>query len=201
MPSPRLTQTADQRAASRRDPLTAVGEQVDGERDQDHREHGVPQPRGTDTGQPPVSSANRRSPPAPAPPVTRSRRACPVTRSGRTDDGNVLGYSPSHAEHLGVAGEVVSPINPVSGLLLPMSRKDRRFWSNHGHVLLEVGQDPTARVSARPPQPRNTLASGATRGLEADQVTLRLRISYPSSQIVETVVVCNRRYPTRGHLA
>jgi hypothetical protein len=59
---------------------------------------------------------------------------------------NVLGYSPSHAERVGVTGEIVSPMNLVSGILVPMSRSDWTFLSNHGHILLAVGQDPTARV-------------------------------------------------------
>lgn len=37
-------------------------------------------------------------------------------------------------------------MNSVSGILLPMSRSGWTFLSNHGHVLLAVGQDPTARV-------------------------------------------------------
>ena len=45
-----------------------------------------------------------------------------------------------------MAGEIVSPMKLVSGILLPMSRRDWTFLSNHGHVLLALGQDPTARV-------------------------------------------------------
>ncbi len=37
-------------------------------------------------------------------------------------------------------------MNLVSGILLPMSRRGWTFLSNHGHVLLAVGHDPTARV-------------------------------------------------------
>lgn len=45
-----------------------------------------------------------------------------------------------------MAGEPISPMNVVSGILLTMSRSGWTFLSNHGHVLLAVGQDPTARV-------------------------------------------------------
>lgn len=55
--------------------------------------------------------------------------------------------TPLHTPNgFGVAGEVDSPVNSVSGILLPMSRKGWTFLSNHGHVLLAVGQDPMARV-------------------------------------------------------
>jgi hypothetical protein len=57
-----------------------------------------------------------------------------------------VGYSPSHAERVGVVGEVIPPMNLVSGILLPMSTRGWTFLSNHAHLLLAVRQDPSARV-------------------------------------------------------
>ncbi len=57
-----------------------------------------------------------------------------------------MGYSPSHAERVGVSGEAISPMNQVSGILLPMSTRGWTFLSNHAHLLLAVRQDPSARV-------------------------------------------------------
>jgi predicted transcriptional regulator len=37
-------------------------------------------------------------------------------------------------------------MNLVSGNMLPVSRTDWTFLSNHGHVLLAIGQDPTVRI-------------------------------------------------------